>query len=183
MGSVIDEYDFIGVYERLHESLVVLSMLIGGNPNDVLFTFNEKACSKKEAQPEWLTPAMVCYLNTKQWKNREMGDFMLYDAARSLDRTIDMLGREKVSVMVERFEKALLIGRKVYGKKSGCGITNLSTKPHADPSEMPWFQRLSPDDKVILNYNYDLQEREPRQRLEGISDNLLEQDSEFTVTY
>jgi len=182
--SVIDEYDYIGVYERLHESLVVLAMLIGGNPNDVLFTFNEKACPKKETQPKWLTTAMACYLRTKQWKNREMGDFILYDAAsRSLDRTIEMLGRDRVKQALNRFERTLLIGRKVYGKKIGCGIPNLSSNPYADPSELPWFQRLSSEDKVVLNYNYDSPQRHPHQKLQGISDNMLEQDSEFTVVY
>lgn len=153
--SVIDEYDFIGVYDRLHESLVVLAMLIGVSTNDVLFTFSEEGCpDRKKEQPDWLTPAMMCYLNTNRWKSREMGDYLLHDAVnRSLDLTIDRLGREKVKEAVDRFEQSLLVGRKVYGKKNGCGIPNLSKNPYADPSEFPWYQRVSPEDKLIFNHN------------------------------
>ena len=83
-----------------------------------------------------------------------MGDYLLHDAVnRSLDLTIDRLGREKVKEAVDRFEQSLLVGRKVYGKKNGCGIPNLSKNPYADPSEFPWYQRVSPEDKLIFNHN------------------------------
>ena len=154
--SVIDEYDFIGVYERMHESLVVLSMLIGVNINDMLFSFTEHGCPGREKiEPEWLTPAMSVYLNTNEWKNREMGDFLLHDAInRGLDLTIERLGKERVKRTVEKFEQSLFIGRKVYGKSKGCGIPNLSSNPHADPHEFPWYHKLDTEDKNALNYDH-----------------------------
>merc|ERR1711862_715281 len=67
--DILDEYNFVGIYERLHESLVVFSMLMDMNINDVIFNYrpikNARCGSLQE--PSWLNDGMRNYLKSAEW--------------------------------------------------------------------------------------------------------------------
>lgn len=156
--SIIQEYDFIGVYERLHESLVVLSMLIGVELSDVLFDFvpsTNGRCGSLQ-RPSWLTPKMENYLESPSWKNKEKGDFILYDAVnKSLDMTIDLLGRERVKQNLRRYNMIMNIGTDISIQErnmTGCGILGLHPKsrPYDNIEDMSWFGKLLPHDQEYI---------------------------------
>ena len=156
--GILNEFNFIGTYERLYESLVVLSMIIGVDVNDVVFDYLPITLSRCGSlqTPDWLTPGMKDFLKSDRWRQRELGDFTLYDAVdRSLDLTIDYLGRKNFEESLARFHKILSIGTEVgknfYGKAEGCGIPkmhHLKGFPYADIEELPWFDTLSNEKKM-----------------------------------
>jgi len=156
--SVMNEYNFIGTYERLYESLVVLSLLIGVSLSDVLFDFlpsEYSRCGSYE-EPPWLSSGMKDYLDSDRWKDREEGDFLLYNAVNeSLDLTIDKLGRDLVATELQNFKNLIFIGTKM-GRSilnvRGCGIPDLHPNhlPYADIDELNWFNDLSPEDKQLV---------------------------------
>jgi hypothetical protein len=116
VNAILQEYDFIGITERLDESLVVLSMLLNVKLTDVLYLnaknhggfddgrFNETCVY---IVPSYVSPTMKTWLaEDAEWKERTRGDQLLYQAAwRSLDRTIDKLGREEVQRQVLIFQE------------------------------------------------------------------------------
>jgi len=125
--DVLDQYNFIGVYERLHESLVVLSMLMDVNINDILYTWRPSRLARcgSSTQPSWLTKDMKEHLATNEWKNKQKGDFILYNAVnQKLDATIQALGRDKVKANVEKYNRLIQIGTKLSSAllSPGCGI-------------------------------------------------------------
>lgn len=157
--TVMDEYNFIGIYERLYESMTVLAMLIGVSITDMLFDYQPSALSRCGSlqHPEWFSSGMEEYLNSDKWKTRETGDFLLYDAvSKSLDMTIEYLGKDKVQEEVENFKRLIYIGTKA-GREikgiMGCGIPDLhvDSKPNADIDELEWFHILSPEDKAFVH--------------------------------
>ena len=107
---IINGYDFLAVTERMEESLVVLSMLARIPLTDVV-VFNSKVAGGyddgKYAQrcvklkKKWTTPKIEEFiLGDYQSSNKD--DYLLYNAAqRSLDKTIDFLGRQLVEEKVE----------------------------------------------------------------------------------
>merc|ERR1712194_882698 len=62
--NILDEYNFISIYERLHESLVVLSMILGMGVSDVLYQWrpiSNTRCDSLESEPRWFTSGMREY--------------------------------------------------------------------------------------------------------------------------
>jgi hypothetical protein len=117
LNHVMNEYDFLGIVERLDESLVVLRMLLGVPLSDVLY------CSSKVhdgffarapgtrcyyLQPSFVSDPMRDFFRTsEEWRNKIASDVALYQAVnRSLDLTIDRLGRDRVGRELERFRQA-----------------------------------------------------------------------------
>ena len=104
--NILDNYNLIMVMERLDESLVVLRMLLHLDLYDILFIkargsgsfsngFPDRPCVY--ILPSFVTPGMEAYFESDKWKDRIRADNMLFQAAyKSLDRTIDALGRDKV---------------------------------------------------------------------------------------
>ena len=157
--TVMDQYNFIGIYERLYESMTVLALLIGVSITDMLFDYQPSSLSRCGSleQPQWLSPGMTDYLNSEKWTKREMGDFLLYDAvSKSLDMTIEHLGKERVQEELENFKRLIYIGtkagREIKGMK-GCGIPDLHKDfhPFADIDELEWYPSLSPEDKAFVH--------------------------------
>lgn len=151
--SILNEYNFIGVYERFYESLVVLSMIADIPITDILFNLSPSRCGTKK-RPGWVTPNIEKYLSGK-FTEEEKGDHLLYNAAnRSLDLTIEKLGHQNVQKKLELFTRLIAIGSKYAEKVSlnGCGVKNLGPRdsPFADMDQMPWFNELSPEDQKFV---------------------------------
>ena len=114
--EIMKGYDFIGLTERMDESLVVLKMLLGLDLNDVLYLaaskgnggFDDGAYNGKchYIIPKYVSPGMKEWMASEEWQSRVDGDTMLYKAAnRSLERTIEALGREEVYYQVYQFQQ------------------------------------------------------------------------------
>lgn len=158
VSDILNEYNFIGTYERLYESLVVLSMLADIDMTDVLFDFlpsKHTRCGSLQ-KPDWLTSGMEEYLNSESWRNREKGDYMLYDTIdKSLDMTIEKLGKKNVEEKLEKYLKLLDLGTGVAQKslgRTGCGIPGLHPQqdPYADVQNLFWYEKLADDDKNFI---------------------------------
>ncbi|KAL3912263.1 MAG: hypothetical protein SGILL_006952 [Bacillariaceae sp.] len=115
--EILKDYDFIAITERMDESLVVMKMLLNLSLEEILYTKAARSAGSFSNGPEgrpcvyltpsFLTPAMTEYLESSDWKTRIKGDELLYQAAyKSLDRTIDALGRPKVERTLAQFKKA-----------------------------------------------------------------------------
>ena len=63
VNDILLEYNFIGIEERMKESLVALSMVIGTNVDSVIYQFSR--CIS-EGPPEWMTPGMFSYLESEK---------------------------------------------------------------------------------------------------------------------
>jgi hypothetical protein len=113
VGNVLKDYDFIGIMERMDETLVVLSLLLDLPLTDVLYLkakgsggFDDGRHGKRCVYivPPYVSPTMAAYLASPKWKNRIRGDDYLYRLAnQSLDRTIEALGTDLVARKVEEY--------------------------------------------------------------------------------
>merc|ERR1712174_110009 len=162
--DVLNQYNFIGIYERLHESIVVLSMLIGANLHDVLINYRPlriARCGSLEEphiarcgsleEPQWLTQNMKTHIESEQWKNKQKGDFLLYEAVnKKLDLTIENLGRDKVAKELEKYEKLMDIGTRLSSKLEvpGCGV--LFNTPMDDIDNLRNFDQLPDEGKLFV---------------------------------
>lgn len=121
--EVMDEYDFIGLTERMDESLVVLQMILGLGTGDVLYvpakasgTFDELC---HYIVPPYVSPGMKAYFSSERWTNRTRGDAMLHEAAnRSLDFTIDGLGRIAFEAELSKHRRAMEMVRARCAKRA-----------------------------------------------------------------
>lgn len=120
INDILSEYNFIGITERLDESLVVLQMLLGLKTNDLLYLkakgnggYDDAATMNRTCQyivPSFVSPGMEKFFASKEWKDRIAGDELLYAAAdKSLDLTIDALGREEFKRNLVLFRKTLAL--------------------------------------------------------------------------
>ena len=127
--EIIDGFDFIGITERMDESLVVFKMLLGLDLEDILYVRERSQGSFSNGPPAtrpciyiwpaFLTKGMKAFFASDKWMNHMKGDYMLYEAAKkSLDLTIDRLGRAKVEKEVERFKAALKIAEEICGPRA-----------------------------------------------------------------
>ena len=101
--EIMPLYDFVAVTERMDESLVVLKMLWGLDTGDIIvsaakagewsYNWDPKGTCFKIPRTEH-TEGVMEYINTDF--RRANGDFLLHAVAnRSLDLTIDALGRDE----------------------------------------------------------------------------------------
>ena len=110
--NILEHYDFIGLVERMDESLVIMQLLLNLDPGDVLYTSSKVSgnyvanlyykCSKKIPVPKILPKPIQDHITSDTYYKDNFGDFLLYQAVnKSLDMTIEeRIGREV-------FEKAL----------------------------------------------------------------------------
>lgn len=154
--NVLEEYNFIGVYERLDESLVVLSMIMGMDINDVLNSYRPSTntrCGSLVENPKWLTQGMSEYLESDEWKEKQSGDFMLYRAANeALDATIQILGPEQVKKNLAQFRRLVRIGTDLsrdLRKENGCGV--IFATPYSDIDELKNFASLRLRDQNFVH--------------------------------
>jgi hypothetical protein len=116
--TILNDYDFLGITERLDESLVVLQLLLGLETGDMLYLSAAKTSGTYEYWPakqgciliqknnitadmnEWLE-------HSKEFQDYIFGDVLMYKAVqKSLDLTIQKLGREMVDRALMRFKWA-----------------------------------------------------------------------------
>jgi hypothetical protein len=117
-NTILKDYDFIGVTERMDESAVAMAMLLGLPFGDVLYLKAKGHGGYDDGGgrgdmhictyiwPGFLTNGMREILKGEDWLERSRFDRALHQAAnRSLDLTIDKLGRSD-------FERNLALYRK-----------------------------------------------------------------------
>mmetsp|Transcript_9841 Transcript_9841/g.17978 ORF Transcript_9841/g.17978 Transcript_9841/m.17978 type:complete len:195 (+) Transcript_9841:3-587(+) len=118
VDDILQAYDFIAITERMDESLVVLKLLLNLTMKEILYiaparsqgSYSNGPAATRPCvyiMPSFLSPEMNDYLQSDDWKRRIVGDELLYMAAyKSLDRTIDALGRDRVQRILSQFKKA-----------------------------------------------------------------------------
>jgi Galactose-3-O-sulfotransferase len=114
--EILSAYDFIAITERMDESLVVLKMLLSLDFEDIIYVKERSQGGFSNGPPDsrpclyivpsFLTPGMEEFFAGSKWAKQSQGDSMIYKAAyRSLDMTIDALGRKNVEQQVHRFQQ------------------------------------------------------------------------------
>lgn len=139
---VMQKYDFLVVVERMDESLVVLSMLLGVHVGDVLtldskvngMYFHEgKRCFKIVKSK--VSPRVKDYLSSDVWYAQNYGDYLLHAAAsESLDKTIDALGRSRFEAELAKYQKLKVLSNDACASKA--------TKCTEDGVPLPEEERL-----------------------------------------
>jgi hypothetical protein len=110
LGEIMKKYDFIGVSDRMDESLVVLAMIMQVPVADMAMLSSKIAGSYDAGRgqsgcvklvPKQYYPAVDTYLQSKEWR-KDNWDYVLFQVVnRTLDRTIDYFGRANVAREVE----------------------------------------------------------------------------------
>jgi len=121
VDEILVGYDFIGITERMDESLVVLKMLLNLEFNDILHLsakgnggFDDGAIGGKchYIVPQYVPPLMQTFFNGPEWAERVNGDTLLYHAAiRSLDLTIEALGSEEVHRQLVEYRRLQAVAK------------------------------------------------------------------------
>jgi len=120
--KIIKDYDFIGVSERMDESIVALVMILRLRLADVLYisikstgsyepdTGAKEKCTRIE--PSFVSTGIKEYLKGDEWQTYIKPEWELYRAAnRSLDMTIDNLGREEFEQQLAKYKHAQQIAK------------------------------------------------------------------------
>jgi hypothetical protein len=117
-NRILNDYDFIGITERMDESFVALSMLNGLALADVIYLkakghggYDDAGGRKEEIctyiWPSFVSEGMQAFFQTEEWKEIIHWDSALYKAAnRSLDLTIDQLGRPEFEQQLAKYQHA-----------------------------------------------------------------------------
>jgi Galactose-3-O-sulfotransferase len=116
-NHILRNYNFIGITERLDESFVVLMMQLNLKIGDILYLsakgrggYDDAGGRKHQCTyiwPSFLSPGMKLYFQSDEWKDTIKYDMLLYQAVnRSLDMTIDKLGREAFDKNLAKFKNA-----------------------------------------------------------------------------
>jgi hypothetical protein len=124
-NDVLEEYDFVGITERMDESAVLLMMLLNLPMSDVLYLSakgkggyddgggraNRHACSY--IWPSFVSPGMQEFFDTNiEWQSMMKYDRAFYKAANaSMDLTIDALGRDLFEGNLAKFRQAQAVAK------------------------------------------------------------------------
>jgi len=124
MNQILKDYNFIAITERMDESLVTLSMLMNVPLADVLY-LNAKSSGgfddgegKQRGKcvyivPSKASPYMKELMESDDFHEHIYWDRVLHQAAnKSLDLTIDALGREKFEQKLSQFKHAQAVAHK-----------------------------------------------------------------------
>jgi len=114
--NAINDYDFLIVVERFDESLVAMQLLLDLDPGDILYSSAKSSAAESyshnsislgtcvKLQATFVSPAVKEYLESNEWYAKNYGDYLLHAAAnKSLDMTIEALGRERFELALEEF--------------------------------------------------------------------------------
>jgi hypothetical protein len=128
-NAILNSYNFVGVTERMDESFVAMAMLLGLPLADVLYLaaksrggFDDAGRASDASKPtpctyiwpSFVSEGMQSQLDSDDWRNKSHWDRVLHRAAnRSLDLTIDYLGRALFSEQLDLYRRALARSREV----------------------------------------------------------------------
>ena len=117
--QILQDYDFIGITERMDESAVALMMLLPQEQismADILYLNSKTAGGYDDGaygntcvkiRPVEISAELQAYLDSPEWKAYIAPEEALYRAVnQSLDRTIDALGRFEFERNLKRFRHA-----------------------------------------------------------------------------
>jgi len=114
--QILQEYNFLAVTERMDESVVALQMLLGLETADVVFLKSKSSGGYDDGRfhnkcfrivPSFVSDGMKRYFATPKFKADIYWDELLYHAVnRSLDLTIDSLGRSEFEQQLSKFRDA-----------------------------------------------------------------------------
>ena len=118
-NQILRTYNFIGITERLDESFVVLMMILRLKMADILYLSAKTKGGYDDAGgrdqkrictyiwPSFVTPGVNAFLNSTEWRETIRYDRLLYQAVnRSLDMTIDALGRHTFNDQLQKYRHA-----------------------------------------------------------------------------
>jgi hypothetical protein len=118
---ILQNYNFIGITERMDESFVVLMMLLRLKITDILYLSAKTKGGYDDAGgkasltctyiwPSFVSPGMKVFFDSPEWQEKIRYDALLYEAVnRSLDLTIDQLGRDEFEQHLKVFQSAQAI--------------------------------------------------------------------------
>ena len=134
VNQILKDYDFIGITERMDESIVTLQLLLNLPTSDVLFLNAKNSGGYDDGGhkegcvyivPSFVSPGMKEYFDNFPYNNSI--DTQLYLAAnRSLDLTIDALGRDKFNRALQKYRHVQGIVNDVCNKP---GIVTFPCNP------------------------------------------------------
>jgi hypothetical protein len=109
--TILQDYDFMILVERFDESLVIMQLLLGLGPSDILYLSSKQSggftsTSGRCAQsiPPFLSEAVADHLSSAEWYAKSYGDYLLWEAtSQSLDLTIEAMGREKFAAALQKY--------------------------------------------------------------------------------
>jgi hypothetical protein len=117
VAKIMTDYDFIGITERMHESLVALQLLLNLNTSDILFLSAKTSGGWDDGlsngqcyyiQPPVVSPQLSEYFQSSEWMEKTKGGNLLYVAAnRSLDLTIASFDQTDFQQKLKRYKWAL----------------------------------------------------------------------------
>ena len=122
-NKILEDMDFIGITERMDESAVALSMLLNVSMSEVLFLKAKghggyDAGGGREGNkctyiwPSFETTGMKEIFETDEFQALVRWDYVLYQAAnRSLDMTIEKLGRENFEKQLVQYRYARMMAQ------------------------------------------------------------------------
>lgn len=117
--EIINHYDFMGITERLDESLVALRWTLGLNAGDILHVSSKvnggyddgrynRTCVK--IPPPMLSEEMKTYISSQEFKDELMLSEKLYKAVnKSLDLTIQNIGQEVFAKALEEHRNSMVL--------------------------------------------------------------------------
>ena len=124
VNQILFGYDFIGITERMDESLVVMKILLGLETSDILYlpdpgpfkpwyiNATSISCSFRGITP-FVSKNMTKFIQSESWQKKVRADTLLFQAAnRSLDLTIYALGKDRVHDELREFYKAIEAAQK-----------------------------------------------------------------------
>jgi hypothetical protein len=118
VAYVMNEYDFIGLVERYHESLILLKMIFSLNLRDILYTSAKRSGGYDDGEAgkqcifiqksNLSAEVKNWFQNAAAWTAYAAADILLYRVVnKSIDLTIDYFGRSEVQRQVSVLEQAL----------------------------------------------------------------------------
>ena len=128
VARILRSYNFIGTLERLDESLVLLQIIMGLKPSDVIPLTAKQSTRENELDmnsrgqcntyvKSFVSPGVKAFLDSYVYFRRyHESDYMLYEAVdKSMDATIDLLGRVYFETQLENFRRA-----KKFAEENNC---------------------------------------------------------------
>lgn len=153
--KITERYDLLLLSERMDESLVILSFLMGLEVSDILVVPSKHSGqnwyysrSKNECWPmvKGKTPAIVyAYLSSDEWRAANYGDYLLHSLVnQSLDLTIDSIGRERFDASMLEYQRLKKSVLEVCSDRVHYPCSN-EGEPQTDLSELDCYNKWHDD--------------------------------------